>query len=114
MKADPYSILGVAPEAEPEVVEAAYRALMKKYHPDRWAGAPEDGKARAQDINAAYDAVRSRTAARSARQSVPVTEPYEEPVSLTLTPPFNAGRRLLMTLGASIAVVAACVVLTKL
>lgn len=31
---DLYQILQVVPEAEPEVIQAAYRALVKKYHPD--------------------------------------------------------------------------------
>ncbi len=31
----PYSLLGVLPSAPREVVEAAYRALALKYHPDR-------------------------------------------------------------------------------
>jgi curved DNA-binding protein CbpA len=31
---DPYRILQVIPEAEPEVIRAAYRALARKYHPD--------------------------------------------------------------------------------
>jgi hypothetical protein len=29
-----YGILGVSPDADPDVVRAAYRALAKKYHPD--------------------------------------------------------------------------------
>ena len=29
-----YAILGVTPDADPDVVRAAYRALAKKYHPD--------------------------------------------------------------------------------
>jgi hypothetical protein len=32
-----YDVLNVAPEAEPVVVEAAYKALIKKYHPDQAA-----------------------------------------------------------------------------
>lgn len=32
---DPYEVLGVSPAAEPEAVQAAYRALARKYHPDR-------------------------------------------------------------------------------
>lgn len=35
-----YDVLNVAPEAEPVVVEAAYKALIKKYHPDQAALAP--------------------------------------------------------------------------
>ncbi len=32
---DPYVILGIAPGAPPEAVRAAYRGLVKAYHPDR-------------------------------------------------------------------------------
>lgn len=35
MTGDHYRLLQVDPEAEPEVIAAAYRALAKKYHPDR-------------------------------------------------------------------------------
>ncbi len=49
---DYYKVLQVDPEAEPEVIEAAYRALSKKYHPDI-NRAPESMDRMAQ-INAAY------------------------------------------------------------
>ena len=32
---DHYSELGVTPQAEPEVIRAAYRVLAQRYHPDR-------------------------------------------------------------------------------
>ncbi len=35
---DPYKILQVDPEAEDEVIQAAYRRLAQKYHPDRATG----------------------------------------------------------------------------
>jgi hypothetical protein len=60
-----YAILGVARDAEPEVIEAAYRALMKKHHPDRSMGRDD----RAKDINEAYavlgDAAKRRSYDRS-------------------------------------------------
>ena len=31
---DPYKVLQVDPEAEDEVIQAAYRRLARKYHPD--------------------------------------------------------------------------------
>ena len=31
---DPYSVLGLTPDASDEEVKRAYRALAKKYHPD--------------------------------------------------------------------------------
>jgi hypothetical protein len=35
---EPHEVLGVAPNADAEVVEAAARSLKKKYHPDRDGG----------------------------------------------------------------------------
>jgi hypothetical protein len=40
-KQDYYAVLGVAENADPEVVKAAYRALAKKYHPDCPGGSAE-------------------------------------------------------------------------
>lgn len=34
MELDPYRVLQVHPLAEPEVVDAAFRRLARKYHPD--------------------------------------------------------------------------------
>ena len=48
---DPYKVLQVDPEAEDEVIQAAYRRLAQKYHPDRSAG-PEAAE-RMVAINAA-------------------------------------------------------------
>lgn len=54
---DPYKELGVSPSASPEEIRAAYMALVKKYHPDRYQDS--DLKKQAEDrmkrINAAYD-----------------------------------------------------------
>jgi hypothetical protein len=35
---DPYATLGIAPDAAPGEVSAAYRALARKYHPDHYIG----------------------------------------------------------------------------
>ncbi len=55
MAHDHYRILQVTRDAEPEVIERAYRALAMKYHPDRAVG--RDGVSatkRMQLINEAY------------------------------------------------------------
>lgn len=48
-----YGVLGILPSAPREVVEAAYRALALKYHPDRGGNA-----AVMANINRAIDAIR--------------------------------------------------------
>ena len=52
-----YEILNVTHEAEPVVIEAAYRALMKKYHPDQAPASPS-GAASAAEINRAFAVLR--------------------------------------------------------
>ena len=71
MVKDHYAALGIAPDADQEVIKAAFRALAKKYHPDTAAdpgvakvGFPEIAKARFREINEAH-AVLSNPAARA-------------------------------------------------
>ncbi len=52
---DPYKTLQVDPEAEDEVIQAAYRRLALKYHPDHASG-PEAAR-RMAAINAAWDLI---------------------------------------------------------
>lgn len=52
---DPHAVLGLDPGASPDEVHRAYRALAKRFHPDR-AG---DGEMMIS-INAAYDLLRDR------------------------------------------------------
>ena len=52
---DPYKILQVDPEAEDEVIQAAYRRLAQKYHPDRSSG--QEAIDRMVAINAAWETI---------------------------------------------------------
>src|SRR5687767_11492713 len=52
---DPYKILQVDPEAEVEVIQAAYRRLAQKYHPDRSSG--QAAIDRMEAINAAWETI---------------------------------------------------------
>lgn len=98
---NPFDILGIQPDAEPEVVDAAYRALMKKYHPDR-SGA--DGLAKAKAITLAYAILKGRASEHSGRTpyanpgmrptSMPDAGPAEEPTDYVPTPPLRMGVRL--------------------
>jgi len=51
---DPYRVLQVTPDAEPEVIQAAYRALARKHHPD--VGGSELQMAM---LNAAWETLRN-------------------------------------------------------
>ena len=51
---DPYKELGVATDADHDVIEAAWHALLRKYHPDTFEGDAEVATERTQRINAAH------------------------------------------------------------
>jgi curved DNA-binding protein CbpA len=53
---DPYKVLQVDPEADPEVIQAAYRRLAQKYHPD--LAADGDAARRMVAINEAWAILR--------------------------------------------------------
>ena len=90
---DPYKVLQVDPEAEREVIRAAYRALALKYHPDVSTG-PHDrmaalnhawGILRNGNARAAYDQARA-----DAQRTPEAPEPevsYEVRAPMSATPP---------------------------
>ena len=81
---DPYKTLQVDPEAEDEVIQAAYRRLARKYHPDL-AETPE-AAARMAAINAAWEMIGdpgSRAAHDRARAADRVTASGTRPTAPT-------------------------------
>ncbi len=53
---NPFEVLGIDPDAEAEVIAAAYRALARKYHPDVNRSLPsDDALARMSELNWAQD-----------------------------------------------------------
>ena len=57
-EASAYAILGLAPGADPEAIDRAYRRLIKLHHPDRQGG----NASRAAEVNRAYRELRGRFA----------------------------------------------------
>lgn len=57
-----YDILGVSSTAEGEVITAAYKAMMRKYHPD--TNKSQDAEQRAKEINEAYSILSNEVARR--------------------------------------------------
>lgn len=88
---DYYKILQVAPDASPEVIQMAYKALAKKYHPDLNPGQEEAAQEKMKDVNEAYETLSDkdkRWQYDQSRYQQPKTEQqphYEEP-----EPPRNA------------------------
>ncbi len=54
---DPYKALQVDPEAEDEVIAAAYRRLARKYHPDSTGGGDPAAAAKMAGLNAAWEVI---------------------------------------------------------
>src|ERR1044072_375470 len=89
---DPYKILQVDPEAEDEVVQAAYRRLARKYHPDL-TGTPE-AAARMASINAAWEMIGDPASrapqARARAAAAPATGGAREASASSSHPPAPA------------------------
>src|SRR3954464_14314983 len=56
---DYYAILGVSPAAEQTVVRRAYRALILKYHPDKYDGDRAEAERKSKELNEAYYVLRN-------------------------------------------------------
>ena len=89
---DPYKVLQVDPEAEDEVIQAAYRRLAQKYHPDRSTG--QEAVDRMVAINAAWETIgnpKRRASFDLARSAAAVAQ--QTPTSPTSAAPgAGAGR----------------------
>jgi curved DNA-binding protein CbpA len=77
---DPYRILQVQPDADPDVVRAAYRVLARKVHPDASTPLNPTEERRMIDLNWAYGIVRDpakRQRWESDRRRTPPPTPAE-------------------------------------
>lgn len=58
-----FQILGISPASDAAAIRTAWRALVRSYHPDMSKEDPQGANDRLAEINAAFDAVSSCTAA---------------------------------------------------
>lgn len=74
---DPYRILQVQPDADPDVIGAAYRVLARKLHPDTSVAMDDAAERRMTDLNWAFavlrDPVRRRQWESDRRRAPPPT-----------------------------------------
>ena len=56
---DPYSVLGVNPDASDDEIKRVYRELARKYHPDNYQDNPlaDLAEEKMKEINEAYDSI---------------------------------------------------------
>lgn len=88
---DPYAELQLSPDAEPELVKAAFKALAKKYHPDRFSNPAEKAEAERKmaRINEAQRLLASGNYTPPRPKSTPFTSesPQAEPPPPSTPPP---------------------------
>ncbi len=58
---DPYKVLGVSPTASDDEIKKAYRALARKYHPDKYRDSDlaDLASEKMKEINAAYEEIKT-------------------------------------------------------
>jgi hypothetical protein len=82
-----YEILGVDRGAEQEVIDAAFRAMMRRYHPDTFAGPKAEAERRAKQLNEAYAVLRNPERRRAYDETLGPAAPPPPPVYDTLPNP---------------------------
>jgi curved DNA-binding protein CbpA len=98
---DPYATLQVLPDAEQEVVHAAFKALALKYHPDR--DATRRAAEKMAELNRAYSVLRDERARaahdRSRRVSIAGVNVAASSVPGAVPPPANRSPGSVLTFG---------------
>jgi curved DNA-binding protein CbpA len=77
---DYYSALGVSPTADIVVIKAAYKALIKIFHPDKFKGSADEAHCKTSRLNEAYK-VLSDTHKRKEYDEERANSTYKEPVN---------------------------------
>ena len=64
---DPDKVLGVSPDATDEEIKSAYRALARKYHPDKYVDSDmkEIAEEKMKEVNSAYEEIQNIRSGKS-------------------------------------------------
>ena len=95
---DPYKVLGVSPDASDDEIKKAYRALARKYHPDKYRDSDLADLAsdKMKEVNAAYEEIQSmRKNGGSSKKSKQNQGNYNYSSGTSSNPLYNEIRRLL-------------------
>ncbi len=79
-----YEVLGLDRNAEPEVIGAAYRAMMRRHHPDTFSGPKDEAERRAKQLNEAYEVLKDPDRRRAYDATLGPSPPSLEPEYVTL------------------------------
>ncbi|UYY57994.1 DnaJ domain-containing protein [Sphingomonas sp. S2-65] len=88
-----YETMGVDRGAEPEVIDAAYRAMMRRYHPDRFDGSKDEAERRSKDLNEAYAVLRDPEKRRAYDATLAPAFRAHQGTAPALSNPASAPRR---------------------
>lgn len=95
---DPYEVLGVRQGASEEEIKAAYKELVKKYHPDKYQNNPlaDLAEEKLQEVNEAYDMLMKNNAGGGYGAGSGYGGGYGQAQNnRTTTPEFNQVRRFI-------------------
>ena len=101
---DPYKVLGVSPDASDEEIKKAYRALARKYHPDKYRDSDlaDLASEKMKEVNAAYEEIQNIRKNGGSQAGVGAGGGYNNynyagNNSSSSNPKYNAIRRLINT-----------------
>lgn len=96
---DPYKVLGVSPDASDDEIKKAYRALARKYHPDKYRDSDlaDLASEKMKEVNAAYEEIQKMRASGGNKSSGGYNGQYAGGSSSSGNPKYNEIRRLINT-----------------